>query len=385
MISKAVMDLPIILLASEYSKYHSCQSITVVSKALGPEYIETSCRKLHSTGSSIALADPGPLSWLRTNRQIYTEAQTVVYESLSLHFCDPRLLETMQLQRTPTQKLQYETFRSLSFCLQVELVHDKSEGYRFATNVEYGVRWWSRIIKDDHGYCGCYWCIPPNGTEMDELFPELKEVRFHVYFLCRPHYDDPQPTVDQGSSGDHENMRKLVNDLLDERPLGMFKGGRPKSGGDRLRAAGYRAQPGQAAAISGPVTRDDPYPTEILSARVDLPFVPVTESRQTSDRHARIQSDGAAHAIDMEWSGLYNSGGRCMDPTEPWDKKRPVAACIRAPEPIWDYGTRDQHRFRSLHDQKSQRPERDPVESRPGLNAGIDLGQQQCPDICQWP
>ncbi|KAJ5172397.1 hypothetical protein N7492_004990 [Penicillium capsulatum] len=226
MISKAVMDLPIILLASEYSKYHSCQSITVVSKALGPEYIETSCRKLHSTGSSIALADPGPLSWLRTNRQIYTEAQTVVYESLSLHFCDPRLLETMQLQRTPTQKLQYETFRSLSFCLQVELVHDKSEGYRFATNVEYGVRWWSRIIKDDHG-----------GQAVDSgVGVAGGRVHPHASF-----------------TGDHENMRKLVNDLLDERPLGMFKGGRPKSGGDRLRAAGYRAQPGQAAAISGPV------------------------------------------------------------------------------------------------------------------------------------
>lgn len=252
MIWKAVVDTPILLREAGWTEdgLHLVNAIS--SSVLGPEFIESECLHHHEEQQHNTKA-PGPLSWLRTNQQIYNEAEPIVYRHLSLHICCSMVFEALLSDRLPESNLKREELRSLSLCLRITIEHDMRDGYTFATRVTHdqihGFGGWSSLIT-----CRCSWCcarrrFPQDGPSLDKCFPKLEEVRLRVYFVCRQGQGNCRPVIGHDENGrncygslyrpdnpsplvwrgNEQSLEELVRDLCREQTLGMFKGGRPKS------------------------------------------------------------------------------------------------------------------------------------------------------------
>lgn len=200
-----------------------------------------------STGSASSAAPSastsalhGTLSWLRTNRQIFREAQPIADRNLHLHFSSARVfLSALAGYTTPTLKM--SAMRRMSLTLPITVVSDLRDGFAFSRNNPAG--WWTpreldRLIQS----CQCHWCL---GVEAPAL-PILDELQLHVYFTCqtgqgndrpiigrlpdgrpkkgmlhRPKNHPPLIWTDQGNAKDIEHLVGLMSDQM---PLNLFAG-----------------------------------------------------------------------------------------------------------------------------------------------------------------
>lgn len=193
MIWKAVVDTPILLYGSDFSQGAPVQITAIRSLALDPQYVKHPCDKNHQAPRSAKKRKgPGPLSWLRTNKQIHAEAQPVIYANMSLHICQPMVLAAVLAN---TSNLQSRTVRSLSICMKIQIEHNLRDGFLFAHVPNHAGHRWARGRA-----CLCPWCfatasLPQNGKLMDQVLPGLKELRLRVYFTCRENQGNQRPVI----------------------------------------------------------------------------------------------------------------------------------------------------------------------------------------------
>lgn len=92
MIWKAVVADPLLLIPTGYAFFTGSEGWQVSGirpVALDPDYLNHSCSQDHQSRTARRKRNKNdPLRWLRTNRQIYTEARPLVFANLSLHICD---------------------------------------------------------------------------------------------------------------------------------------------------------------------------------------------------------------------------------------------------------------------------------------------------------
>lgn len=158
--------------------------------------------------SSLFEKRPGLLSWLRTNRQIHTEAQPLVYQNICLHVCFPMDLRHLLSFSTSTSKFRIKDIQCLSVCTNIGIYHDLHDGFTIKPperNYQrdpfipkhslpmrcYGAWRWSQFDED----------LPHDGKTLDERMPGLKEVRVRLYFTCLSHQVNNRPVIGQYKDG----------------------------------------------------------------------------------------------------------------------------------------------------------------------------------------
>ncbi|PVH83771.1 hypothetical protein DL98DRAFT_512933 [Cadophora sp. DSE1049] len=120
----------------------------------------------------------GPLSWLRTNRQIYNEAKAFVQGNLTFHLCSRALLSSL-LTLEMNHIFSLSTCRSLSLCHKVRIESDYSNGYKFSSAAE--LHGWGM-------YSGMHWgkwSVAAGRNEAIDLLPVLHELKLHLSFICK--------------------------------------------------------------------------------------------------------------------------------------------------------------------------------------------------------
>lgn len=253
MIWKAVIGTdPILLRGRSYTRGAPIQVTALGSIALSPTYIDGRCRDLHrhpvpkfTRPRKKTPKTPGPLSWLRTNRQINTEAQPIVYTNLHLHICDALVFSAFLSLQPPESILRPSTIRSLSFCLKIKIQSDFRDGFSFARGVDHGAHGWGTSYLGTGCLCpSCFalWGLKTDVT--DQL--SARELRLRVYFTCRQGQGNERPVIGQLADGrlrkgrlyrpkdptplvwvdnDGGSIEELVEHLCDEMPLRIFSGG----------------------------------------------------------------------------------------------------------------------------------------------------------------
>jgi len=218
-----------------------------------PAYIDRNCRYDHQdplfksnskpTRPSTNVKVAGPLSWLRTNRQIFTEAQHIAYSNLTLHICDS-LVRSGFLCRPPATTLKSATIRSLSFCQKLKIESDLHDGFSIARGVSHGAHSWGNEFKG--GACMCAWCYALSNIEEASIgqFPAMRELRLRMYFMCKRGQGNERPVVGQLADGrprkgqlyrpkastplvwvgHSARIKELVDLLCKEMPLHIFSG-----------------------------------------------------------------------------------------------------------------------------------------------------------------
>lgn len=232
---KTVVADPILLFPTDARNKAPAQITAVRSVALDSDDREYACDEDHQCPVSVRRTEPrktGPLSWMRANRQVYTEALPLVYANMSLHICDPMVLRAL-LKRI--SKLEPTSIRSLSICLKVKIERGDQGVFTFAHSTDHGGHLWS-----GHRACCCWWCsatrrLPQGGEAMDLEFPALKELRLRVCFTCQENQGNDRPSSSRAEDPscltwmeEEGSVQSLVDHLSEQMPLRLFKGGREK-------------------------------------------------------------------------------------------------------------------------------------------------------------
>lgn len=233
MIWEAVVADPILLLGTDARRKAPAQVTAVRSVALDPYDREYACDEDHQClVGTWESGKTGPLSWMRANKQIYTEALPLVYANMSLHICDSMVLTAIL---RGISKLEPISIRSLSICLKVKIERGDQGVFTFAHNADHGGHIWSA-----HRACCCWWCcatrrLPQNGKAMGLKLPALKELRLRVCFTCQENQGNDRPSSSRGEEPSclkwregEGSVQSLIDRLVEEMPLRMFKGGREK-------------------------------------------------------------------------------------------------------------------------------------------------------------
>ncbi|KAJ5745895.1 hypothetical protein N7520_011077 [Penicillium odoratum] len=216
------------------------QVMDVWSVALGPEWASQRCDKWHCPARhKKKTRGTGPLSWLRTNRQIYNEAQSVLYDNMSFLICDPIVLETILSDQLPKSSLKPETISSLSFCQKLLIEHDRGDGFTFMKGpLSHSNLYWM--------WCFAWKRLPEDGETLDKRMIMHKEVRIRMYFSCQGgndrlvigHFKDggpkkgvlyrPRDARLLVCQDDEESVGEVGKALCEKMPLNMFKSGSEK-------------------------------------------------------------------------------------------------------------------------------------------------------------
>jgi hypothetical protein len=212
MIWKAAVAMdPILLLGRAYTSGAPIQALSLASTSLPPSSPPSKCRDLHQYPSSKSKTNrskkpraPTPLSWLRTNRQIYTEARSILYEHMTVHFCNVFTFNALFLQPR-TSIIHPALLRSLSFCLTLVIDSDLRDGFRLsrAPGIAHG---WE--TGHGRGVCCCPFCFANFASfatgsvddVMDKL-PAVRELRLRIEFRCRWGQGNVRPVVGQFANG----------------------------------------------------------------------------------------------------------------------------------------------------------------------------------------
>jgi hypothetical protein len=256
MIWKAVIGTDQILL---YGRSYTTGAPMKVTKlgsiTLPPTYLDRGCGDLHqhqppkshtksstkskSTRPSKKPKIPGPLSWLRTNRQIHAEAQPILHANLRLHICDSLVFAAL-LSQPPESLLRPSTIRSLSFCLKLKIESDLRDGFSFCPSAL------SQGWETGHGACLCPWCFALGSlaNNLSDQFPALRELRLRIIFRCRRGQGNTRPVIGRLANGrarkgllyrprnpsalvcvdGSDRIEDFVKELCGQRPLRAFQG-----------------------------------------------------------------------------------------------------------------------------------------------------------------
>ena len=121
----------------------------------------------------------GALSWLRSNRQIYDEARSIVYQNLNIHVSEQVALAAL-LFANDTTTFKFAATRSLSVCVLMPIVEDGQDGYRFAREGQY--RGWR--IEHHEGRCSCVLCNTFGRGDITDILPGLRNLELSISFVC---------------------------------------------------------------------------------------------------------------------------------------------------------------------------------------------------------
>lgn len=145
---------------------------------------------------STKLKTAGPLDWLGTNRQIYSEAQPIVYGNLSLLICDVLNLSAFMSQ-SPETIIKPSMVRSLSFCIKLQISSDLLDGFSFGYADTH--KWQRR-----GNACMCPWCFAAGGeilANAAETFTALRELRLRIYVCCAGGAANIRPVIGHYANG----------------------------------------------------------------------------------------------------------------------------------------------------------------------------------------
>ncbi|KAL5323978.1 hypothetical protein ACEPPN_008520 [Leptodophora sp. 'Broadleaf-Isolate-01'] len=207
-------------------------SNTAVVKSLGASLLKTSrmlgvCSNFHhdhqprqSIFAINGSSGPGPLSWLRTNRQIYNEAKSFVQGNLSFHFCNTLVFDAF-LSQQQKAIFSLSTCQSLSLCLKIRIESDYRDGFSFARD------------RNAHGWDGLHSRYASRRALVDEaknLLPVLRELKLHIFFVCKqaqgPRLGQVYRQKDPAKLFCVDNPRKVeafINRFCDVRPLNILR------------------------------------------------------------------------------------------------------------------------------------------------------------------
>ncbi|KAH6721951.1 hypothetical protein BKA61DRAFT_591533 [Leptodontidium sp. MPI-SDFR-AT-0119] len=122
---------------------------------------------------------PGALSWLRTNKQIHTEAQSIVYQNLNIHIADRFVLAAL-LYPPDRQTFKFSNIRSLSLCLTMRITTDHHDGFYFDERSRFSGLW---AAFHSVG-CSCSECAIFENGDSTGSFVSLRELDVQVSFTC---------------------------------------------------------------------------------------------------------------------------------------------------------------------------------------------------------
>lgn len=203
-------------------------------------YHEQHARDRNLLSDPLRTADPGILSWLRTNRQIHTEAQAIVYQSLNIHVADVPVFVALLL---PPQKSKFSGIRSLSFCLTMTIEHDLRDGFKFSSGKDWHGWFCGHRPLPGPNNCACELCEVLSAPKPDVL-PGLRELELRITLRCKRGQGNNRPTLGLCANGrpkqgqlyrpknpsplicvDYEGkIEDLVKDFCEQRPISYFKG-----------------------------------------------------------------------------------------------------------------------------------------------------------------
>ncbi|KAG4441568.1 hypothetical protein IFR05_002953 [Cadophora sp. M221] len=122
---------------------------------------------------------PGALSWLRTNKQIHTEAQSIVYQNLNIHIANRFILAGL-LYPPDRQTFKFSNIRSLSLCLTMRITTDHRDGFLFDE-----ISRFSGLCSTFHSAgCPCNECTIFKNGDSTGSFVSLRELNVQVSFAC---------------------------------------------------------------------------------------------------------------------------------------------------------------------------------------------------------
>ncbi|KAK2756100.1 hypothetical protein FQN54_005507 [Arachnomyces sp. PD_36] len=141
---------------------------------------------------------PGVLSWLRTNRQIYTEAEPIILSQSSLHICDALVFSAF-LSIPLKSTIKPENLQSLSICIKATVESDLRDGFLLSRVESHGIHRWGR----PGGHCCCPWCFARGSIDPELIgkLTSLRELRLHVYFWCRSMQGNERPVIGHFADG----------------------------------------------------------------------------------------------------------------------------------------------------------------------------------------
>lgn len=251
MIWKAVVGPdPILLYGKSYTVGGAMEVETLTSISLSSTYANYGCDDLHLPELPKPPPRPrrktcqalGPLSWLRTNQQIYTEAKPIIHSNANLQICDPFVFVAF-LRKTPKSVIQPETLRSLSLCLKIKIETNLRDGFSFAQEVSHGGHRWGAEHMNEYESCCCPWCFALHTLrpELTDKLLSLRELRLRICFSCtfdqgnmRPITHSPDGRLEIGQLyrpkspiplvwvDQHKRIEELAENLCNEKPLKIF-------------------------------------------------------------------------------------------------------------------------------------------------------------------
>jgi len=143
------------------------------------------------------------LAWLRTNRQIYTEAQPLLANHLDLVINHEFVFRAFII-RSPKLSLDPLRLRNLTFCLNVEIESDLRDGFYTSEYSRFGNGWAHRRLDCSCPYCSQFRVI----DNAKDRLPALRQLNVVITFTC-------------GGWGGQGNQRPVI---------GTFANGRPRMG-----------------------------------------------------------------------------------------------------------------------------------------------------------
>ncbi|KAE9374061.1 hypothetical protein N431DRAFT_543529 [Stipitochalara longipes BDJ] len=204
MVWKAAVAMdPILILGRAYTDGAPMKVTSLASIALPPNYLDTKCGDLHQEQfskkgkKSKKSKAPTPLSWLCTNRQVYTEAQSVLYQHMTVHCCSALVFHGLFLQ-SPKSILNPSLLRSLSFCLTLVIVSDLRNGFCVSRGGVVAHGW-----ETGHGpNCCCPFCFATGSLfNITDQLPAVRELRLRISFMCRRNQGNFRPVIGQYADG----------------------------------------------------------------------------------------------------------------------------------------------------------------------------------------
>ncbi|PVH83773.1 hypothetical protein DL98DRAFT_512935 [Cadophora sp. DSE1049] len=243
-IYKAVVETDLILL---YDKFWypkaPCWPPTITtwpacfnSMSISPEHGTQECTSQYQHERK-RKKSAGALSWLRTNRQVHTEAQSIVYQNLNVHVTDQFALAALLFPREKST-FKFAGLRSLSVCLPMPIITDGRDGFLFAREGQF--RGWRNNGHDT--LCTCVLCNIFRNGDVTDILPGLRNLELLVSFVCiggntrpvlghfgngNPRYGmlyrpkNPSPLV---YTGDKNGIDGVVREFRRQQPMACFHG-----------------------------------------------------------------------------------------------------------------------------------------------------------------